>query len=66
MESNRVRRFEKANAIKSTRFSHPTVRATIDKSNGLVLLVMSSLFKYDYLRSHTSITPTSSTAHFTK
>lgn len=58
--SNHVRRFERANAIKSkaTRSRHSIMRDMIDKSHGLVLfftllLLMSSMLKYSYLSSGT-------------
>lgn len=46
----------KWNQIKGNGTRYPIRRVTFGKSHGLVPLVMSSIFKYDYLRSNTSLT----------
>lgn len=53
--------FQHANAIisQATKSRHLIVRATICKSHGLGILALASMFKYDYLISDTSFSPTS-------
>ena len=45
----------KCNQIKGNGIPYPIRRVTFGKSHGLVPLVMSSIFKYDHLRSDTSL-----------
>lgn len=47
----------KCNQIKGNGTRYPIRRVTFGKSYGLVPLVMSLIFKYDYLRLDTSLTP---------
>ena len=58
IKSNSVYGFEEANDMamktKAMKFRYPIMHATIGKLHGLILLVISSIFKHDYLSLHTS------------